>query len=306
MVFSKYCRDRSIFCKERGFQMSQLAKYYELAKHHALAGQSYDVDEPVGVRNGFQYEMERLEKYAPVEYAITKRYLLRYIPESATVADVGVGVGHYSELLASRGSNVHLVDVASRLLEAAKGRLTKAGLEKQVLSVTHASATDLSFLPDASCDAVLMLGPFYHLSLPEERRQAVAEARRVLRQGGLLFAAGINRMTMLRWIYKDGPESILEEREWLEPYVKTGNFPPVEPGVPTTLHMTTIAEFRADFSNFQELVLAGLESFATFHEEILLKLSSEQARIWLDLIEETGKTPEGLGMTGHFLYIGRK
>ncbi len=286
--------------------MSQIAKHYELARHHELVGQSYDADLPDGVRNGINHEMERLEKYAPVEYAITRRYLLRYIPEGATVADVGVGVGHYSELLASRGSNVHLVDVASRLLVAAQERLMKAGLAGQILSITNASATDLSFIPDESCDAVLMLGPFYNLSLPEDRHKAASEARRILHKGGLLFAAGINRMTMLHWIYKDGPDSILEERAWLESYVKTGDFPAQEAGVPPTWHLTTIAEFRADFTNFQELALVGIESFATFHEENLLKLTPEQAQIWLDLIEETGKTPEGLGMTGHFLYIGQK
>jgi ubiquinone/menaquinone biosynthesis C-methylase UbiE len=183
--------------KEKVIQMSQIAKHYELARHHTLAGQSYDADLPHGVRNGINHEMERLEKYAPVEYAITKRYLLRYIPEGATVADVGVGVGHYSELLASRGSNVHLVDVASRLLGAALERLTKAGLGGQILTITNASATNLSFIPDESCDAVSMLGPFYNLSLLEERRKAAAEAWRILRKGGLLYAAGINRMTML-------------------------------------------------------------------------------------------------------------
>lgn len=294
------------FLKERGFHMSQIAKYYELARHHELVGQSYDADLPDGVRNGINHEMERLEKFAPVEYAITKRYLLRYIPEDATVADVGVGVGHYSELLASRGSEVHLVDVASRLLVAAQERLTKAGLGGQILSITNASATDLSFIPDESCDAVLMLGPFYNLSLSEDRHKAAAEARRILCKGGLLFAAGINRMTMLHWIYSDRPESILEEREWLEPYVKTGNFPAQEAGVPPIWHLTTIAEFRADFSDFQEIVLTGVESFACGHEENLLKLLPEQAEVWLDLIEETGRTPEGLGMTGHFLYIGQK
>lgn len=286
--------------------MSQLAKYYDLARHHELIGQCYDANLPEGVNNGINHEMERLEKFAPVEFAITKRYLLRYIPEGATVADVGVGVGHYSELLAKRGSHVHLVDVASRLLEAAQARLTKAGVGEHILSMTNASATDLSFLPDESCDAVLMLGPFYNLSLPEDRRQAATEAWRILRKGGLLFAAGINRMTMLQWIYADGPESILEERAWLEPYVKTGNLSAPEAGVPAIWHMTTIAEFRAEFTAFQEIVLAGVESFAQFHEENLLKLSSEQAEVWLDLIEETGRTPEGLGSTGHFLYIGRK
>jgi SAM-dependent methyltransferase len=175
-----------------------------------------------------------------------------------------------------------------------------------MLSITNASATDLSFIPDESCDAVLMLGPFYNLSLPEDRRKAAAEARRILRTGGLLFAAGINRMTMLHWIYSDGPESILEEREWLEPYARTGDLPSNEAGVPSIWHLTTIAEFRTEFTDFQEIVLAGVESFANSHEENLLKLSPEQAEVWLDLIEETGRTPEGLGMTGHFLYIGQK
>lgn len=286
--------------------MSQLAKYYNLARHHELVGQSYDADLPDGVLNGINHEMERLEKFAPVEYAITKRYLLRYVPEGATVVDVGVGVGHYSEFLASRGSNIHLVDVGSRLLEAAQERLTRAGFGQQILSITHASATDLSFLPDESCDAVLMLGPFYNLSVPEDRRQAATEAWRVLRKGGLLFAAGINRMTMLQWIYSDGPESILEERAWLEPYIKTGNFAESEVGVPPLWHMATVAEFRAEFRDFQEIVLAGVESFAQFHEENLLKLTPEQAEVWLDLIEEAGRMPEGLGMAGHFLYVGQK
>ena len=286
--------------------MSQIVKPYELTRHHALAGQSYDADLSDGVRNGINHEMERLEKYAPVEYAITKRYLLRYIPEKATVADVGVGVGHYSELLASRGSNIHMVDVASRLLEAAQERLTKAGLTAQILSISNASATDLSFIPDDSCDAVLMLGPFYNLSLPEDRHKAAAEARRILRKGGLLFAAGINRMTILQWRYSDYAENILEERGWLEPYALTGDVPSHEAGVPSIWHLATIAEFRADFTDFQEIVLTGVESFARGHEENLLKLSPEQAEVWLDLIEKTGRTPEGLGMTGHFLYIGQK
>ncbi len=286
--------------------MSQIVKPYELTRHHALAGQSYDADLPDGVRNGINHEMERLEKYAPVEYAITKRYLLRYIPEGATVADVGVGVGHYSELLASRGSNIHMIDVASRLLEAARERLTKVGLREQILSLSNASATDLSFIPDDSCDAVLMLGPFYNLSLPEDRHKAAAEARRILHKDGLLFAAGINRMTMLQWRYADCSENILEERGWLEPYAMTGDLPLNEPGVPSIWHLATIAEFRADFTDFQEIVLAGVESFAQGHEENLLKLSPEQANVWLDLIEKTGRTPEGLGLTGHFLYIVHK
>lgn len=42
--------------------------------------------------------------------------------------------------------------------------------------------------------------------------------------------------------------------------------------------------------------------FPTF----LNALEPEQVEAWIDLVEETGQTPEGLGMTAHFLFIGKK
>ena len=52
---------------------------------------------------GFAFESVRLPQHCPIEFAITTRHLNRWIPDDATVADVGVGVGHYAELLARRG-----------------------------------------------------------------------------------------------------------------------------------------------------------------------------------------------------------
>jgi SAM-dependent methyltransferase len=46
---------------------------------------------------------------------------------------------------------------------------------------------------DVSVDAVLLLGPLYHLVGRAERIAALAEARRVLRPGGVLLAAAIGR-----------------------------------------------------------------------------------------------------------------
>ena|SRR5258708_35166385 len=48
-------------------------------------------------------------------------------------------------------------------------------------------------LPDASADAVLLLGPLYHLAKRTERTAAIREAARVLRPGGPLYAAAISR-----------------------------------------------------------------------------------------------------------------
>jgi SAM-dependent methyltransferase len=54
----------------------------------------------------------------------------------------------------------------------------------------HAGGLDLS---DASVDAVLLLGPLYHLLECFDRVRALREARRVVRPGGPVFAAVTSR-----------------------------------------------------------------------------------------------------------------
>jgi SAM-dependent methyltransferase len=51
--------------------------------------------------------------------------------------------------------------------------------------------------PDASVDAVLLMGPLYHLIERDERVQAWREAARVVRPGGVVAAAVISRYAAL-------------------------------------------------------------------------------------------------------------
>ncbi len=46
---------------------------------------------------------------------------------------------------------------------------------------------------DKTADAVLLLGPLYHLTARADRIRALTEARRVLKPAGLVFAVGISR-----------------------------------------------------------------------------------------------------------------
>jgi ubiquinone/menaquinone biosynthesis C-methylase UbiE len=58
--------------------------------------------------------------------------------------------------------------------------------------------------PDGSQDAVLLFGPLYHLTQAQHRRQALAEALRVLRPGGRLMAVAISRFaSLLDGVYED-------------------------------------------------------------------------------------------------------
>lgn len=68
-----------------------------------------------------------------------------------------------------------------------------------------------------------------------------------------------------------------------------------------------MAEFQALFAeSFDQMALVGVESFANGAQAILPSLPPVERAAWLDLIEQTGSTVEGLAFSDHFLYIGRR
>lgn len=212
----------------------------------------------------FDYESVRLSQYSPIEFAITTRYLNRWISDGATIGDIGVGVGHYAELLARRGCSIYLVDISQRLLEAAYARLKELKLHERVIGVHQASATELDCLETGRLDAVLLLGPLYHLCSVEERQSAVKEASRVLKQDGLLFAAGINRLAYFRELFRATPQLALSRRDFHEQLLQDGNVDPLHAPPLGYAHLTTYEELRQLFkAEFNEVTLTGVESFAS-------------------------------------------
>lgn len=122
-----------------------------------------------------------------MELARTRELLARFLPPApARVLDVGGGTGIHAEWLVKDGYEVTLVDPVPRHVEYAS-------------AVCRATVGDARSLAeeDSSYDVVQLLGPLYHLPDPEDRRRALAEAYRVVKPGGLVAAAAINRYASL-------------------------------------------------------------------------------------------------------------
>jgi ubiquinone/menaquinone biosynthesis C-methylase UbiE len=141
-------------------------------------------------------EADRLSQHAGLlERERTQGILMRYLPAPpATILDVGGGAGVYACPLASLGYTVHLLDPVPLHVEQALDASRRSA--RPLASATVGEARELPW-PAASADAVLLLGPLYHLTKREERVRALREARRVLRPGGMLFAAAISRFASL-------------------------------------------------------------------------------------------------------------
>lgn len=184
-----------------------------------------------------------------VELERTRRLLDAVLPVGARVLDVGGGTGVHSRWLAGRGYAVTLVDpVPSHVARAA---------EAGTFSALVGDARDLP-VADGSADAVLLLGPLYHLITRDDRDRALGEARRVLRPGGVLLAQGIGRLTAFTEaaIRRGFPTldeadlAILRTGVWFSTH---GNFPGG--------HFHTAEELRreAEAAGFVELAVHGLE-----------------------------------------------
>ena len=119
----------------------------------------------------------------------------------AQLLDVGGGPGTYAAPLAGRGYRVQLVDPVRLHVEQA--RQAAASDRAAAFTAVMGDARELPE-PDQSQDAVLLFGPLYHLTGAAQRRQALAEARRVLRPGGRLVAVAISRFaSLLDGVYED-------------------------------------------------------------------------------------------------------
>lgn len=120
-----------------------------------------------------------------VEFERTQEIIGSRLEPGARILDVGGATGVHAVSLADAGHDVTLIDPVVEHVEIARRSGT--------VDARVGDARRLEFEDDAF-DAVLLLGPLYHLASREDRLQSLREASRVLRTGGSVFAAVIPRL----------------------------------------------------------------------------------------------------------------
>jgi SAM-dependent methyltransferase len=129
----------------------------------------------------------------PVEHTRTQELIRQRLAPGARVLDVGGATGVHAAPLADDGYDVVLVDpVAAQVARAAE----HGTFEARVGDARNLAGGGLD-LGDDEFDAVLLLGPLYHLATRADRLLALREAVRVTRPGGTVVAAGITRLAAL-------------------------------------------------------------------------------------------------------------
>jgi SAM-dependent methyltransferase len=267
-----------------------------------------------------------------LEFERTCEIVLRHLPPPpAVIADIGGGPGRYALWLAGLGYRVVHRDIVPlhvaqlRAAAAADSRLgraigTAAGAAADAaaglaIDAPAGVAIDTAIgdarsldLAAASVDAVLLLGPLYHLERRAERVQALREARRVVRPGGPVFGAAISRWAVrydgvLRLRLYEQVPAILEV---MGPLERTGVLPPFSPNG-FTAYTHRPRQLRAEFisAGLGVADLVSVECGAFLLPDLSERMTDPVARqVIMDSARVMERVPELMGLGSHLLATG--
>ncbi len=162
--------------------------------------------------NTYDEDSRLRSKHGMVEFLTTMRYIQKYIRPGDRILEIGAGTGRYSHALAQQGYTVDAIELVEHHIDVFR----KKTLPNEPVSIVQGNALDLSTFPDGQYDITLLLGPLYHLYNSEDKRQALREAIRVTKPGGIVFAA---------YVISDGSlldEGFRQQNICVADYIKNG------------------------------------------------------------------------------------
>ena len=235
-----------------------------------------------------------------LEYLTTMGYIQAYLKPGDRVLEVGAGTGRYSLTIAELGAEVTAVEPVKHNLEILRGKIVSG----QDVTALEEAAENLSMLESGSYDMTLLLGPMYHLATEEQRMQAMAEAIRVTKPGGVIMVAYcIAEGSILK--YGFGQHNIAQ-------LIGSGQLSPRDFGFRNQPEDVFMMLRKADIDRMmrgfpvQRMHYVAVDGAGYFMQDMLERLSEEEFQLYLTYHLTVCEQEDLVGATGHSLDIMRK
>ena len=253
----------------------------------------------------YEQEHQRLEQHQ-LEFDLTWRFLEDHLPPRGHILEIGAATGRYTLPLAKQGYAITVVDISTIQIEFNRKRITAAGLGDSVNFVIG-DARNLREIRKHDYDAVLLMGPLYHLVEQADRKNALREAHNRLRMGGLIFSSFISRYGIFGDLIKNIPWWITLKEE-VRSLIAKGRDTDEHPRDTFRGYFAEVPEIAPLHKavGFEMVKLVGVEPAISADDDSYNRLDPEQRKLWLDLLYEISANKTIIGASRHLLYIGCK
>ena len=239
-------------------------------------------------------------KHGMVEYLTTMRYVEKYLKPGMRILEIGAATGRYSHTFARQGYRVDAVELVEHNIEEFK-KHTRPG---ENVTVRQGDARDLSMLKSDCYDITLLLGPMYHLFTEEDQKQALREAIRVTKPGGVIFAAYCgNEATMIQYCFGRGMLRERKYRDLVDPVTFKAGADPSE--LFMLYRKEDIDALMADFP-VNRLHYVGTDMATNYMRAAIDEMEEELYQMYLRYHFSICERPDLVGASHHILDVFRK
>ena len=249
-----------------------------------------------------QKEWDRLDGFK-YEFEITKNMFGKYL-KRGKILDIGGGAGRYSLYLAELGYDVTLVDLSENNVSFALEKAKESGLK---INAFQADAKNLDKLNLGEFDSILLMGPLYHLSSEEDRNKCVSEAKKHLKQGGIIFASFLSLNSMLNYCLDKELDALImdEDTGLLDCMVNDKTWTGDAFTRVTFVDSDSIEPFFTK-CGFRKISIFGQEGITARSLQVLESAPDKIRDFYLDLSLRLCEKPKYWTYSSHLMYVGEK
>lgn len=247
--------------------------------------------------NKFNEDKRLTRRHGIIEYKTAMKYIEEYLStlDNPKIIDIGAGAGAYSIPLSEK-YDVTAVELVKHNLMTLKKKSSKV---KSYLG----NALDLSMFKDNTFDVVLLFGPMYHLIKEEDKIKALSEAKRIVKEKGLIFISYyMNEYAIIKHGFI---ENTIKEAIKTNKIDKNFKITPKDNDLYSMVRLEDINHYK-DILNLKRIKILSQDGATDYLRQTINKMDEETFNIYYKYHLSICEREELLGASSHILDILQK
>lgn len=248
--------------------------------------------------NKFNEDKRLSRRHGQVEYITAMKYIHKYLSKmnNPKILDIGAGTGKYSIALSNEGYDVTAIELVKHNLMTLKSKNSN-------IKAFQGNAINLKKFEDKTFDMILLFGPMYHLISDDEKLMALFEAKRILKDDGIiLISYYMNEYCVITHGFKDGLIKSSLDDGLLD---KNFHIISKKDDLYSMVRLEDINRYNKK-ANLKRIKILAQDGPADYLRPIINKMDEEEFKIFIKYHLKTCERKELLGASSHVLDILKK